>query len=219
MKLTGKRIYFLGDSITEGVAATAYEKVYHQVAASLLGAKTVVDGISGTRIGKQRQPTAHAPTFDQDFVPRLQRAATDVDCAVFFGGVNDWGHGDAPFGELTDRKETTFCGSAYTLCKLLKEKFGDKAAIVLPMHNIHEENPFGEGGIKRVAGKPLRAYREVIKRFAAEFSIPTLDLWEDKQLNPHLGDNNFLYFADGLHPNDAGHAVLGERVADFLKNV
>ncbi len=219
MNFQDKTIYFLGDSITEGVAATAYENIYHQVAARILGAKTVVDGISGTRIAKQRTPTLHAPSFDQDFVPRLQKAPTDVDFAVFYGGVNDWGHGDAFFGELTDREETSFCGSAYVLCKLLKEKFGDNAAIVLSMHCFHEDNPFGWESIKQEERKPLSAYRAVVKHFADEFSIPVLDLWEDEQLNPNLGENGVKYFVDGLHPNDAGHALLGERVANFLKSL
>ncbi len=214
MDLQGKTLYFLGDSITQGACATKEEYVYHQVAAKILGAKTVVDGIGGTRLAKQVVPS-EVPVYDQYFIPRARRADESADFAVVFGGVNDFAHGDAPFGEIGDRTEDTFCGCVYTLHSLLKEKFGDRVAVILPMHNSFEDDPYGEFSKKPVKGNILWEYRLAIKRTAEIFGFPVLDLWEDEQLNPNAKENA-KYFADGLHPTDAGHAILGSRVADFL---
>ena len=54
MELKGKSIFFLGDSITEGVGASEYDKSYVPVFAELSGANVKNYGISGSRIARQR---------------------------------------------------------------------------------------------------------------------------------------------------------------------
>ena len=41
--------------------------------------------------------------------------------------------------------------------------------------------------------------------------FPTMDI------NPETAAGA-ANFADGLHPNDSGHALLGEKVAEFLRD-
>lgn len=50
MDLKGKKIAFLGDSITAGVGASSLEKAYWNVLSELSGAECYGYGISGTRI-------------------------------------------------------------------------------------------------------------------------------------------------------------------------
>ena len=50
MELKGKKIYFLGDSITEGVGASDTEHCYVSVFGKLSGAVVKNYGISATRI-------------------------------------------------------------------------------------------------------------------------------------------------------------------------
>jgi len=38
-------------------------------------------------------------------------------------------------------------------------------------------------------------------------------------LQPKVEIINKNFFADGLHPNDAGHAIIGERLGNFLSNL
>ncbi len=217
MNLQNKTILFLGDSITEGACAVGVENVYHQVCAKILGANTVIDGISGSRIARKHIPS-ETPRFDLDFNKRLAEHNENIDFAVIFGGVNDFGHGDAPFGEDGDTTPDTFVGAVNCLCKTLKEKYVENAAFILPMHNIHDSNPFGEFGKKPAAGKLLREYGLKIKEIASSYGYPVLDLWDDPKLNPLLPENEPL-FADGLHPTNAGHKLLGERVAGFLQSL
>ncbi len=35
----------------------------------------------------------------------------DADIIIVFGGTNDFGNGDAPFGEMSDRTPYTFYGA------------------------------------------------------------------------------------------------------------
>ena len=77
MELTGKKINFLGDSITEGCCATSPGKGYVDVMKRkyrLTEARNY--GIGGTRIARQRIPSGE-PKFDQDFCGRFS------DCLLY----------------------------------------------------------------------------------------------------------------------------------------
>ncbi len=217
MNFQNKTILFLGDSITEGACAKGEENVYHQVCAGILGFDTVIDGISGSRIARQHKPS-ESPRFDIDFNKRISEHDEKIDFVVVFGGVNDFGHGDAPFGEDGDNTPDTFIGAVNTLCGQIKDIYGENAAFILPMHNTFENDPHGEFGKKPVAGKLLREYGLKIKEIASSYGYPVLDLWNDSKLNPLYPENAHL-FADGLHPTNEGHHILGERVAEFLRTV
>ena len=107
MILEGKKINFLGDSITEGVGASSPDKVYHQVMKReyrLAEARNY--GVSGTRIARQSVPLEEA--WERDFCLRAAEMDRDADAVVVFGGTNDFGHGDAPIGLPSDRTPETF---------------------------------------------------------------------------------------------------------------
>lgn len=65
-------------------------------------------GIGGTRIARQNA----ADEFEKrgNFCDRM-RNMEDSDVMVVFGGTNDFGHGDAPMGEFSDRDDRTFYGA------------------------------------------------------------------------------------------------------------
>lgn len=64
------KINFLGDSITEGVAASSPEKCYVELVADLLNCEVRNYGISGTRFAKQQKPSSN-PLFDEYFASRV----------------------------------------------------------------------------------------------------------------------------------------------------
>ncbi len=208
-------INFLGDSITEGHGATSTEKRYASVASRLLNAKEQNYGIGGTRIAPQYGVTD--PTrYDLDFNLRLIRMSKQCDLVVVFGGTNDFGHGDAPFGEQDDTDESTFCGAVYCLFDKLRKKYPTQPIVViLPLHRREEDNP--QKTIKvRGEAKILHCYNEEIERQAKRFGYHVLDLWNEPRLNPHVecGKENF---DDMLHPSDSGHQLLGELLAEYIK--
>ena len=70
INLKNKKVLFLGDSITEGVGVTSYEKSYVSVFADLSGAKVKNFGLSGTRIARQVNIIGDN-LCDRDFLMRL----------------------------------------------------------------------------------------------------------------------------------------------------
>ncbi len=210
-------INFLGDSITEGCAASCEETNYVSLVGKILDAKVNNYGIGGTRIARQTNPSQEV-IYDRDFNSRVKTMSATADMVVVFGGTNDFGHGDAPFGKLSDTTEDTFCGACYALFAKIKERFADKPVlVVLPLHRFEERV---ENICRKISGPTLclEEYREALRRQAESFGFFVLDFWEDASLNPNTkeGVNNFW---DGLHPNDAGHAILGKCVAMKIKNI
>ena len=72
---------------------------------------------------------------------------------------------------------------------------------------------------KQPDAQPLSGYIEIIKKTAAAFGIPALDLYENLGIDPTQPDQREQYTADGLHFNDAGHAVIAQRLKEFLEKL
>lgn len=217
MDLRGKKIVFLGDSITQGAGATNEENVYLEVCAKKLGAKAVNFGVGGTRIAPQITPSAEA-FCDEYFLLRAKKMDKDADLVVVFGGTNDFGHGDAPFGRIGDKDPATFCGAYDALIEYLMATYGkEKLIIVYPLRRRNETATNGDGS-KAEGSKPLAEYHDAEKAIAEKCGLKSVDFWNDGDLNPNTPDGN-ENFADGLHPNDIGHGLLGEKLADAIKRM
>ena len=102
MNLQGKKINFLGDSITFGYGLGNSCDRFADLIAQRYGAISRNYGISGTRIARQTTPSDD-PSHDLDFPSRVAEMDPDADIVVVFGGTNDYGHGDAPLGTMADR--------------------------------------------------------------------------------------------------------------------
>lgn len=217
MDLRGKKIVFLGDSITQGAGATKKENVYLEVCAKKLGAKAVNFGVGGTRIAPQITPSAEA-FCDEYFLLRAKKMDKDADLVVVFGGTNDFGHGDAPFGRIGDKDPATFCGAYDALIEYLMATYGkEKLIIVYPLRRRNETATNGDGS-KAEGSKPLAEYHDAEKAIAEKCGLKSVDFWNDGDLNPNTPDGN-ENFADGLHPNDIGHRLLGEKLAEAIKRM
>ncbi len=213
MELKGKKAVFLGDSITEGAGASSVEKGYVNLVKEKLGLEEAYNrGISGTRFAIQNNPSEVA-SYDKDFISRVDELPQDVDLVVVFGGTNDYGHGDAPFGEMTDRTGHTFCGACHVLFEKLINKYYDKQIVVMtPLHRSDEVKP-------EDSNRYLKKYVDVIKATAEYYSIPVLDLYATSGIQPQLEVIREAFCPDGLHPNDAGNEILATKVAKFIENL
>ena len=212
MNLQGLKINFLGDSITEGHGCSSVEKQFTSLIAAQYGAVTRCYGIGGTRLAKQTKPSDN-PRHDLDFPSRVAEMDPDADLIVVFGGTNDFGHGDAPFGEFSDRTADTFCGALHVLYTALLEKYPDKQIMVMtPLHRSSENIP-------NMHGKILAEYVDMIRKAAEYYSLPVLDLWAVSGIQPAVPVMKEKYMPDGLHPNDAGHVILTNKIAKFIENL
>lgn len=217
MELKGKKINFLGDSITEGACLSDWNNVYWMQLGRHTDAIVRGYGIGGTRIAPRLMPERPGEEgFGQYFGSRVEKMDPDADIIVVFGGTNDFGHGDAPLGEMTDRTPDTFCGACHTLFSEAIEKYPEATIVVMtPLHRGNEDNPRGDGN-KPADVAPLSTYVDIIKQIAAFYSLPVLDLFAMGGLQPRVPVIQQKYCPDGLHPNDAGHAIIARRLAGFL---
>lgn len=218
MELNGKKLLFLGDSITQGHGVSSPEHIFWNVIARRTGAHCLGYGIGGTRIAPQRVPSAD-PRHDLYFGSRVEQMDPDADAVIVFGGTNDFGHGDAPLGTFADRTEDTFYGALHTLLTRLIEKYPTSQLVVMtPLHRVIEDDcGLNNNGIRRAAR--LETYVNAIIETAAFYAIPVLDLHRVSGIQPRVPTLMEHYMPDGLHPNDAGHLRIADKLQGFLQTL
>ena len=211
----GKRVGFLGDSITQNAE---YVNSY----ASLTGCTALNYGVSATHLARKNSSDNDA------FERRYIRIPKNIDMLVVFGGTNDFGHTTtADFGAFTDGPQTnrfTFYAGLHRLFKGLQERFPKiPVVIMLPIHHgteidvpeyvINSNKSFTEG-TNPTTGKTFREYVNAIREVAAYYSFIVLDAYSYSGLSPmtEIGSENRVFFRDGLHLNAAG----GERLARWM---
>lgn len=206
-------INFLGDSITQGAGADCAEGKYTSYVCRNMGAKEINLGLSGTRIAKQTRRTNNPD--DEVFMRRAVLIEKDADFTFVFGGTNDFGHGDAPFGALGDCTDDTFYGAFDNLVAYLVGVLDkNKLCFILPLQRADADNEYGDG-TKEVPGKVLDAYIraevEVLQKYGVEYlcldeAFPKAEMYPGSKLT-----------GDGLHPSPFGHKLLGDCLIAYLK--
>ena len=211
----GKRIGFLGDSITQ---FAEYVNSY----ASLTGCTAVNYGVSATHMAKSSSSDTNA------FERRYSSMSRNLDMVIVFGGTNDFGHTTtAAFGEFSDGTKSskyTFYAGLHRLFKGLKTRYPNIPVVVmLPIHHgteidqkeyiINSDNTITEG-TNATTGKTFREYVNAIREVAAYYSLIVLDAYSYSGLTPmtEIGASNRKFFRDGLHLNEAG----GLRLARWM---
>ena len=217
MNIQNKKILFLGDSITEGYGPQDIENVYWKRLERNCGCISVGYGISGTRIARQQKPSVN-PREDQYFRSRVASMDQDADVVVVFGGTNDYGHGDAAIGHFDDRTDDTFYGALHNLYTDLIAKYPTAQLVVMtPLHRVGENKVYNDFGVRCVGS--LQDYVNIIMEVAGYYGIPVLDLHRLSGIQPEVPALREAYAPDGLHPNDAGHALLYSRLKGFLETL
>ena len=222
MNIKGMKVNFLGDSITEGAGVVDQANRYDNRLAAMCQLSAINSyGISGSRLAHQIHPS-ETPRYDLCFCGRVYNMDTTADMVIVYGGVNDYIHGDAPFGELGDTTPATFCGGVYFLMNYLRQTYPGKPIIFMTparcfLRKEVDDRITSTHARKRPGGKPLLAYVEVILETAKQFDIPVLDLYHNLGLDPHDPQCFETYTMDGLHFNDAGHGILAQKLKDFIE--
>lgn len=206
MQLKNKKIVIIGDSITEGVGASCQKNSYPSVLAEISGATVYNYGISATRYAYQIEEF-HVNT--ECFIERVARIKEEPDVVLVFGGTNDFGHGDVPFGRDEDRDGYTYVGACHTLYSSLLKKFPNARIVILtPLHRLSENSTVKE--IRDIPTLPLKAYVDAQRRIAEYYGLPIIDLYSISGLQPAVEEIRVKYMPDGLHPSDAGAKRLAE---------
>lgn len=220
----GKRVAYLGDSITDE-RQTKTQKVYWQYLEELLGIVPTVYGISGNQW--------------HHIIPQAERLieqqGQEVDAILIFIGTNDFNAG-VPIGEwYTETPEnlqvlpdgtkeyrwrrtpvmdnSTVCGRINKAMAFLKKNYPTKQIIVLtPIHRaIFVSQSSGRRQPDELysnkIGLFLSEYLAVYQQIANVWAVPVIDLNSICGLYPVL-DEHAPYFrsadTDRLHPNSDG---------------
>ncbi len=218
MVLKNKKINFIGDSITEGCGTSGPDKNFCSIIEREYGAVCRNYGISGTRISKQSPP--YEEENERDFCSRVNDMDPDADIVVVFGGTNDFGHGSALIGNMSDRTPYTFYGALHTLYRSLIERYSEADIVILtPLHRGDCEDCRRGQGINKITDTgTLKEYVEAIRQTAEYYSLPVFDLYAAGGLQPNVPIIRERYMPDSVHPNDAGHALLAKKIATYLEN-
>lgn len=219
MNIKGFKVNFLGDSITEGSGVENQENRYDNRIFKMCELSAANRyAISGSRIAHQVHPS-EKPRYDLCFCGRAYDMDETADMVIVYGGVNDFIHGDAPFGEIGDTTPATYCGGVYFLMNYLRETYGNKPIIFMTPARMFLRKEVSDlipstHAKKLTKGKPLIDYVEVILQTSKQFDIHILNLYKELGIDPHNPEDFETYTMDGLHFNDIGH----EKIANLLKN-
>ena len=223
MNVKGYKVNFLGDSITVGVGVSDIQNCRYDIRiAKMLELSRVNNySVNGSRLAHQSFPSAK-PWYDLCFCGRAYDMDTNADMVIVFGGVNDYIHGDAPFGEHGDTTPATFCGGVYYLMNFLRETYGDKPIIFMTPARCFLRREVDDlfpsvHAAKRVPGKPLKAYVDAILETSGQFDIKVLDLYNGLGVDPHIPEQFETYTTDGLHFNDEGHALIARKLKELIE--
>lgn len=224
MEIKGFKVNFLGDSITEGVGVTDQANRYDNIIKRECNLSQANNySISGSRLAHQIHPS-EKPRYDLCFCGRAYDMDESADMVIVYGGVNDYIHGDAPFGSIGDKTPATFCGGVYFLMKYLSDIYPSKPIVFFTparcfLRKEVDDRIVSTHAKKLPGGKPLIEYAKVIKETAKEFGVYILDLYNDLGLDPHDEQIFEKYTVDGLHFNDAGHQKIAELFKDFIQAI
>lgn len=225
-KLAGKKISFIGDSITSWGESTnneytpakgyAYEDVWTAQLLSLTGGvKATLDGRTGSRVT--------GIDGDAFAFSRTKVVAQDSDFIFIFMGANDQRALNVPttgvpLGEIKDKtslgditnvnnpnlKKFT---EAYQLALENMLPYYKKSQIILmtPLRSFHE-------GSTDDQNKDSDKLAERIIDIAKMYGIKWIDMREVGITKYNHG----IYFYDGLHPNKRGHRLIAEYVTSKM---
>lgn len=204
MELKGKKVLFIGDSITEGAGASSYDKCYVSRFADVTGANVVNRGIGGTGY-------VNANERGGKFADRIDEYDEDADIVVIFGGTNDFTSRSAELGDIDDNSLYTICGCINNFFRMIVERFPTATVVsVIPTRRSNDRIPSYQNGCM------LDDVNNAIRHVCEHYSIPTIDLFYSGTVCPGIEAHRINFTVDGLHPNDVWYDRIANRIAQTL---
>lgn len=198
--VTFDRPAWLGDSITEINSKASVH--YHEILASNWGSSRSDNlGISGSTVGSLYDPMSVRYTS----IPK------DADFISVFGGVNDFGR-NQPLGKLGDTTNETFYGALRVLFEGIQSGWPTVPKIFISA--IHTGSDFFKA--TNSLGLTQAPYEQAITEMTAEYGIPHLSLYHNSGVTFAIKAQSDIYSADTLHPNDAGQALIAQKIQQFV---
>ena len=222
-RLYGKKIAFLGDSISDETSSLApqIEKYYYRYIEEDTGCEIYMHGCAGTGFNYRHEGK-------QDSInDRVADIPTDADYIVVFAGTNDWGNNNGTIlGNMEDYLNnrnnpysSLYSAIGNTIEKLVSKFPFGKIAFITPLPRWDKGVDMLHGANSR--GFTLRQVAKAIIEICEWWSIPVLDLNAKSNIctNGTLATGP-VYYLDGLHPNTKGNKeILAPKIQSFLETL
>lgn len=203
-KWTGKRVNFLGDSITDPNQNHTTTYYYDFLNTEKQFSVVRKYGVSGSSLSN---------ASGDCFVTRYPAMDSGADLVVVFGGINDYYSNRAPLGTFTDRGASTLYGACHSLMEGLITKYiNGKLVFMTPI-------PHPTGDTANSHGITLKKVADVIKEVASYYGIPVLDLYTIGGLQTKVTIVKDTFVPDGIHPNGAGHRIIADKLGAFIETI
>ncbi|HEP1818421.1 TPA: SGNH/GDSL hydrolase family protein [Streptococcus suis] len=207
---SGSRVVTLGDSITQGLKSykeprELFDKAWPNYMLEYYGGSLRNLAVSGRTL---------AGSGPDDFNGQVSKVNfADFDLAIIAMGVNDFNYQN----NISD----TVSGLRRGLDKMFSDNKNLQVAGILP-HNLFRlpfTNPANTVYVDGLNfadrnGKTLNDFCDALAEVYKEYQIPYID-WRKAPVLTLRNYNKWTW--DAIHPNEAGHALIGRRVAEWLK--
>lgn len=205
-KYRGKKIAFLGDSITAGLTWNGSEQIYVKKPYPITVAEKL--NCECQNVGHSSFPISSIGKA-QCFNTTYSEIALDTDYIFVFGGTNDYQY-SVPVGTIADREDVSFCGAVFTLINKIRTRNPNaKLVFFTPLHRSSEV---------KSDGFKLIDYVNAIRDVCELCAIPVVDLYKNSGFSNVVTEMQ-QYYADGLHLTQDGYNVLGDVIAERIRYV
>ncbi|MDY6324996.1 MAG: SGNH/GDSL hydrolase family protein [Catonella sp.] len=183
--LIGKRVIFLGSSVTYGAAAGGTSFVEYLEAID--GIIAVKEAVSGTTLATGKA---------ESYVERIKRIPENFRADAFICqlSTNDAGQDMAPLGHVVANEEecntATVAGAIQYIISFARKTWG--CPVIFYTNSRFESEKY-------------QKMVELLHKIAKQDKITVLDLYNDSEMLSVNSDDYALYMHDSVHPTKAGY--------------
>lgn len=185
--LEGKKLIFLGSSVTKGFAAQG--RSFVDMIAERTGASCVKEAVSGTTL---------ADNGDKSYVSRLKKLDKNQPCDLFVCqlSTND-ATKNVPLGTVSGGTDIasfdtkTVCGAVEYIIAYAKQTWNCPVAFYTS---------------PEYASPAYKAMVDALKEIAKKWNVEVIDLWTDREINAK-DNKKFTCMNDHIHPTKKGYQV------------
>lgn len=179
--LSGKKIIFLGSSVTYGARSEGESFVDFLEKAD--GITAVKEAVSGTTL---------VDNGEKSYVSRMKMIDKNIKADVFVCqlSTNDASK-NLPLGKIGDGTSTV-AGAIEYIITYAKETWN--CPVLFYTGTRYDSEQYGR-------------MVELLNIIAKKYDVSVLDMWNNKELNNITSDDYDLYMADGIHPRRAGYKL------------
>ncbi|MGF2142517.1 SGNH/GDSL hydrolase family protein [Vagococcus fluvialis] len=206
--LENKSVLMVGDSITwlDGNKVddlgliTGYQEILKKQGASIYS----YGNAGGTyRLHNKHSNRNHRSIY-QEIVEKKFISFYNADIITLFGGTNDVGVGSY-LGKVDSQDPNETFGALNLLIDYLKEKNPTgKIYLFSPIYSSKENRP------EKQMNDLVKGFEEIANLKDVEF----IDMYHDFSITKDTAE---MYLYDGLHPNDLGMELIGEKFKEVIE--